>query len=128
MNCRCNGFCFVRFINHRIYISAYCPFPHKKYDYEGCAVSVYGWYSEDIVCTLPQNRADKLTAYLQENWISPLADKGAEGFIGGQNNRFLMEFSNGETAAPGECGDYLYWNGAFYRCASDTSLFRSTLF
>lgn len=55
-------------------------------------------------------------------------DKGAADFIGGQNNQFLIEFSNGETAVLGECGDYLYWNGAFYRCASGLSLFLNTLF
>lgn len=58
----------------------------------------------------PQNRADKLTAHLQENRILPPADKGVKGFIGTQNKRLRIEFPNGEAAVPEKSGGYLYWN------------------
>lgn len=58
----------------------------------------------------------------------PPADKGVKGFIGTQNKRLRIEIPNGEAAVPEECGGYLYWNGEFYKCASDTALFLNTLF
>lgn len=68
------------------------PSPLDAYDFTDCTVSVYGYYSQDIIRNLTEEETAEFVSRLQAARIFPLADARVEGFIGGQKNETAFIF------------------------------------
>lgn len=104
------------------------PSPLEAYDFTDCTISVYGYYSQDIIRNLTEEETAELVSRLQTAKIFPLADEHFEGFVGGQYNQYRICFQNGDTAEVGAGAGYLLWNGKWYRCDEETVLYMDNLF
>lgn len=104
------------------------PSPLKDYDFTNCTVSVFGYWSDEIICDLTQAETEEALQVLKTAKISPIAEK-SDFEMSGQTRLFRIRLTDGnmlELGAGG--GHYIYLNGKWYKCGKATASYFSNLF